>query len=96
MPDQFILIATSDPGNATIEGTPLRLHPYDTSEDIKAALSWQKKGGHDLAKLFVASPDPDLPGVMKTEDGRPFLVKNEGWTTEAFARFLVNTWGHLA
>lgn len=89
----YLITITSDRGNATLRGTPLRLSAYDDMQAVEDAIIWQASGGFDTTTLVVAEPEPDLPGVMTSTDGKPVLIYNAGWTDEAFARFLVNTWG---
>lgn len=89
----FLILTEGDTGNATLRGTPLRLSPYADMIDARQAIEWQKTGGLDASCLFIAEPVRTLPGVMETLDGKPVLICNRGWTDEAFAQFIVKTWG---
>jgi hypothetical protein len=92
----FVIALTGDTGGATLRGSPLRLPPYESEQDAQAAISWQVTGGFDRDDYCIATPDPALPGVMVAKDGRAVLIRNAFWTDEAFARFMINCWGHLA
>lgn len=89
----YLVIIDGSLSNASLRGTPLRLSPYADLQDARQAISWQATGGLDTTRLVIAKPVRILPGVMETSDGKPVLICNNGWTDEAFAQFIVKTWG---
>ncbi len=92
----YVIHIEGDPGNASLRGSPLSLRGCPTRDEAKAAINWQAAGGYDRRQFVVATVDPDLPGVMTTDDGRPVLIMNNVWTHGAFAGFIVDLWGHLS
>lgn len=91
--NHFVIRISNDPGNATLRGCPIHTDGRSL-EDAKQAMRWQEAGGFNLDRYVIAVPEADLPGVMTTVTGKrkPVLIHNEGWTDEAFALFILNTW----
>lgn len=82
-----------------LRGSPLSLTPK-TRKEALSAIAWQAQGGFDPQDYIIASVVSELPGVMEyvpseepVNNVTPVLVENDGFTLEAWKKFLTDTWG---